>query len=64
MRKFTKEARQRKKPLWDTIHAWHMTRGVTRFCEILEEKKYWEETRMLTEEEMIPLEPPSPTEED
>ena len=60
IRKFAKEARQRKKSLWDVIHAWHMTKGIRRFWEIMEEKKYWEGIRMLTEKDMAELEPPSP----
>ena len=59
-RKFAGEARRRNKTLWDVIHAWYMGKGLKRFCEIMEERKYWEGTRMLTEEELMPLEPPSP----
>ena len=45
-----------RKPIMDVIHSWQMTRGTTRFCEIVEEKEYWDSTRMLTEEETNALE--------
>ena len=64
MRKFASEARKQKKPLRDVIHAWHMTKGIIRFCEIMEEKEYWTNTRMLTEEEISLLEAASLMEEE
>ena len=59
MKKFEGQAKKQKKALWDIIHTWHITIGTSRFIEIVKGKGYPDNTRLLTEDEMCLLEPPS-----
>ena len=52
--------KKRGKPLCDIIHAWYMTNGTSSFIEIMEQRKYWQSTKLLDSEDMEGLEPASP----
>ena len=64
MRKFEKLAKARGKSLQDTIHQWYMTKGTSKFIEVLEQTKYWSSTSWIDEEELPKLEPLLPSEEE
>ena len=59
-KKFEKEAKARKKPVWDVIHTWYMTRGVTKFIEVRKEKGGGNNVSWITAEEFSALEDASP----
>ena len=61
-KKFEKEAKTKGLPLADVIHAWHMTKGASRFLQIVDEARYATYVGRIIKFDA--LEPPSPIEEE
>jgi len=59
LRKFKKESKDKTRVI-DTIHKWYMTRGTSKFIEVIREKDYGNITGWITDEERLCLEPSSP----